>query len=153
MRLYLVQHGEAKKEEEDPLRPLSERGREDIQEIAKYAKKLDIKANKIFHSGKLRAKQTAEIVAKKLNIEQVIEAEELAPNADPKVWEDRLSAMDEDIIVVGHLPHLSKLSGGLLCGDEEKEVVAFRMGGIVCLERNKDGRWSVEWMITPEIVF
>ena len=43
MRLYLVQHGEAKKVEEDPLRPLSEKGREDIQRVAKYAEKLDIK--------------------------------------------------------------------------------------------------------------
>ncbi len=48
MRLYLVQHGEAKREVEDPLRPLSESGREDIQRIAKYAKKKDIKANRIF---------------------------------------------------------------------------------------------------------
>lgn len=76
----------------------------------------------------------------------------MAPNADPKVWEDRLSEMDEDVMVVGHLPHLSKLSGSLLCEDEDKEVVAFRMGAIVCLERNRDGRWSVQWMITPEIV-
>ena len=152
MRLYLVQHGEAKKVEEDPLRPLSEKGREDIQRVAKYAEKLEIKANKIFHSGKLRAKQTAEILAEKLNIKQVIEAEDLAPNADPEVWEDHLSETDEDIIVVGHLPHLSKLSGGLLCGDEKKEPVAFRMGGIICLERNLDGRWSVQWMIIPEIV-
>jgi phosphohistidine phosphatase len=150
MRVYLVQHGEAKKEEEDPLRPLSESGREDVQRVAKYAENLDIQANKIYHSGKLRAKQTAEILAEKLNIEQVIEAEKLAPNADPKVWEDRLSGIDEEVILVGHLPHLSKLSGGLLCGDEEKETVAFRMGGIVCLERNGDGHWSVQWMITPE---
>jgi phosphohistidine phosphatase len=150
MRVYLVQHGEAKKEEEDPLRPLSESGREDVQRVAKYAENLDINANKIFHSGKLRAKQTAEILAEKLNIEQVIETEELAPKADPKVWEDRLSGIDEDVILVGHLPHLSKLSGSLLCGDEEKETVIFRMGGIVCLERNGDGHWSVQWMITPE---
>jgi phosphohistidine phosphatase len=150
MRVYLVQHGEAKKEEEDPLRPLSESGRKDVQRVAKYAENLDIKASKTFHSGKLRAKQTAEILAEKLNIEQVIEAEKLAPNADPKVWEDRLSGIDEDVILVGHLPHLSKLSGGLLCGDEEKETVIFRMGGIVCLERNGDGHWSVQWMITPE---
>jgi phosphohistidine phosphatase len=95
MRLYLVQHGEAKKEEEDPLRPLSESGREDVQRVAKYAEKVDIKANKISHSDKLRAKQTAETLAEKLNIEQVIEADKLAPNADPKVWEDRLSEMNQ----------------------------------------------------------
>ncbi len=46
MKLYLVQHGEAKKKEEDPLRPLSESGREDVQRVAKYAENLDIKANK-----------------------------------------------------------------------------------------------------------
>jgi len=81
----------------------------------------------------------------------IIEIDKLAPNADLKAWEDSLSGMDEDVFLVGHLPHLSKLSGSLFCGNEDKEVVAFRKGGIVCLERNRDGHWSIQWMITPEI--
>ena len=76
------------------MRPLSESGREDVQRVAEYVEKLDIKANIIFHSGKLRAKQTAEIVAEKPNIKQVIGVEILGPNADPKVWGDSLSVMD-----------------------------------------------------------
>ncbi|MCZ2845213.1 MAG: histidine phosphatase family protein [Candidatus Bathyarchaeota archaeon] len=60
MKLYLVQHAEAKQEEEDPARPLSEKGWENLDKISDFLKGKDIKVSKIFHSGKLRAKQTAE---------------------------------------------------------------------------------------------
>ena len=64
MRIYLVQHGEAKKENEDPLRPLTEEGIKNAEKVASYLAKLNLKIKKIFHSGKLRAKQTAEIYGK-----------------------------------------------------------------------------------------
>jgi phosphohistidine phosphatase len=79
-------------------------------------------------------------------------AEGLEPLADPKIWKNRLAEITEDTTIVGHLPHLSKLAGYLLTGDEGKEVVTFRMGGIACLERDESGRWTVQWMINPEII-
>ena len=75
----------------------------------------------------------------------------LAPLDDPAAWAKRISEMNEDIFLVGHLPYLSKLAGLLLCGDKEKMFVDFRMAGIVCLKRSDDGRWVMEWMITPEM--
>ena len=66
MKLYLVQHAESKRKEEDPSRPLSEKGWEDIRKMAKYAEKyLHIQVNQIFHSGKLRA---AHVVGKGLSV-------------------------------------------------------------------------------------
>jgi len=62
MRLYLVQHGEAKREEEDPSRPLTENGRREVEIVAKFLSEAGIKIDKILHSGKLRAAQTAEIL-------------------------------------------------------------------------------------------
>ena len=154
MKLYLVQHAEPKRKEEDPSRPLSEKGWEDIRKMAKYAEKyLRIQVNQIFHSGKLRAKQTAEILAEHLHPAKVVmTAQGLEPLADPKVWKNRLDKTIENVMMVGHLPHLDKLSSSLLTGSEGKEVVAFRMGGIVCLERDESGRWTVQWAITPEII-
>lgn len=73
MKLYLVQHGEAKRKEEDPSRPLTNKGIKDAEKVAKYISKLEVKAKKIFHSGKLRAKQTAEIYAKHLKPEKVFQ--------------------------------------------------------------------------------
>lgn len=154
MRLYLVQHAESKRKEEDPSRPLSERGWKDIRKMAKYAEEyLHIQVNQIVHSGKLRAKQTAEVLAEHLHpAKGVMAAEDLKPLADPKVWKNRLAETTEDIIIVGHLPHLGKLAGYLLSGDESREVVTFRMGGIACLERDESGRWTVRWMIIPEMI-
>lgn len=153
MRLYLVQHGEAKREEEDPSRPLSGKGLKDVRKMADCAsKRLGVKVARIFHSGKLRAKQTAEELARKLEPDGgVEEVDGLGPLADPKIWAEKLKGMDEDVMLVGHLPHLSKLSSLLLFGDETKEAIRFEMAGVVCLERDERGRWAVRWMVTPEI--
>lgn len=150
----MVQHAESKRKEEDPSRPLSEKGERDIRKVAKYAEKhLQIQVRQIVHSGKLRAKQTAEVLAEHLHLEEAVRvAEGLEPLADPKVWKSQLAETIEDIMIVGHLPHLSKLASHLLTRDETKEVMAFRMAGITCLERDESGRWTVRWMITPEII-
>ncbi|MCH8022628.1 MAG: phosphohistidine phosphatase SixA [Thaumarchaeota archaeon] len=154
MRLYLVQHAEAKREEEDPSRPLSEKGLEDTRKVAKYAHEhLHIQADEIIHSGKLRAKQTAEVLADHLNpAKGVSVGEGLEPLADPKVWGKRLSEATANLMLVGHLPHLSRLAAQLLCGDTGSEVVAFKMAGIVCLEKDENDRWTLQWMVTPEIL-
>lgn len=153
MLLYLVQHAEAKKEEEDPVRPLSGRGNEDIKNVATYASRLNIRISQILHSEKIRAIQTAHVLAEYLRPEKgVHEATGLDPRDGPEVWGKRLSKMNEDLMLVGHLPHLGQLASLLLCGDPNKTIIDFKMGGIVCLKRFEDGRWAVEWMITPEVL-
>ena len=116
MKLFLVQHAEAKNKNEDPTRPLSEKGWKDIKKIAKYAEEyLHIDVRQIFHSGKLRAEQTAEVLAKYLNPpEKVTIDKNLEPLADPKAWKRQLIGTSEDVMLVGHLPHLSKLASSLL---------------------------------------
>lgn len=152
LRLYLVQHAEAKSKTEDPERPLSEKGLMDIRKIAvHFGQRFLIEVAKIFHSGKLRAKETAEILAEYLqSSEKVIVDEALEPLADPKVWRTRLARIKEDIMLVGHLPLLSRLASDLLCPNGKNEVVSFKMGGIVCLERDVQNRWAIHWIITPD---
>jgi len=151
LRLYLVQHGEAKRKEEDPARPLTDSGREEVERVASYAAKIGVKVERILHSGKLRAQQTAEIMAKHLKPPKGVEkTDELEPLADPKVWAERLKKVEENLMLVGHLPHLSRLTSLLLTDREAVELVAFRMGGIVCLERDEEGKWRVQWIIRPE---
>ncbi len=153
MVLYLVQHGEAKKEEEDPARGLTEKGTTDVRKAAAYARTMNLRISRIFHSGKTRAVQTAQILADHLKPEKGIsQTDNLAPMDDPDVWAKRLGEMNDDVMLVGHLPYMAKLAGLLLCSDKEKMLVDFKMGGIVCLKRSEDGRWTVEWMIVPEMV-
>lgn|SRR5574341_732267 len=153
MLLYLVQHAEAKKEEEDPERGLTDKGFKDIAVTAAYAKKLGIRVGAIHHSGKKRAMQTAQVLVDSIKPGKgVIQSEGLAPMDDPELWAKRLAGMTEDVMLVGHLPYMGRLASLLLCGDKEKGIVDFKMAGIVCLKRFDDGKWAMEWMVVPEML-
>jgi len=150
MKLYLVQHGEAKSEAEDPQRSLSEKGRVEVQNVAKMAKKLNLSPSKIYHSGKVRAKQTAEIFSDSLK--RPAEAVQgLNPNDEVRGWGDQISREREDLMIVGHLPFLEKLASLLTTHDEETRPVTFRYGAVVYLEQREDRRWSIRWILTPEM--
>ena len=153
MFLYLVQHGDAKKEEEDPARPLSDKGIEDVKKVASFMFRLKITPEEVLHSSKLRARQTAEIIADSLSIKKgVSETEGLAPLNEPILWAEKLKTKTHSLMLVGHLPHLGKLSSFLLSGDKEKSIIAFKMGCVVCIKRDDAETWTLQWMITPEIV-
>lgn len=150
MKLYLVQHGEAKSEKEDPERSLTDWGREEIERVAKVAKPLGITSSVIYHSGKLRAKQTAEILGGTLNLASQQE-EGLNPNDPIQPWVERISKENRDLMIVGHLPFLDKLASFLLCGEENARLILFRYGAIVCLQQKEDKKWAVSWILTPEM--
>ena len=142
MHLYLVRHGEAQREDVDPERHLTARGVEEVTNIAKDAVDLvGVRQLQIFHSGKARAAQTAEIWAGLVGIETT-EADGLAPNDDPAIWAGRLEGQSDDVMLVGHLPHLERLVGLLVTGDADTGVAGFPAGGFVALERT-DGGWAV----------
>lgn len=153
MFLYLVQHAEAKREEEDPARPLSQKGVEEVKKVASFISGLHMELEEVFHSGKLRAKQTAEVLAGNIKITKGLsETDGLAPLDNPELWAERLTFKTTPIMLVGHLPHLGKLASLLLCGDIEENIVTFKMGGIVCLKRDNNKDWSLQWMILPELL-
>jgi phosphohistidine phosphatase len=152
-KLYLIQHGEAKSEREDPDRSLTTMGEEEVKRVSKVADKLNIRPSKVFHSGKMRAKQTAEIIVSGLKISDItVEVVQgLNPNDDVRPWAERISKKTEDLMIVGHLPFLDKLASLLLCGDENARVIMFRYGAIVCLYQKEDRKWAVRWILTPEM--
>ena len=73
------------------------------------------------------------------------------PNDDVTLVAGSLQGEHESIVIVGHLPHLSKLVGLLVAGDPETEVVRFRNAGIVCLSR-KEKSWAIDWVIQPDLL-
>lgn len=151
MLLYLVQHGQAKSKEENSDRPLTDAGRKEIESVMLLMMRFGgISASRVLHSGKLRAAETAQIIAAKLDIDSE-ETDGLTPNADPAIWAKRLVETDRDTLLVGHMPHLSRLTSHLLCGDAEAGIVEFANGGVVCLHA-EDGHWAVRWSIPPALV-
>jgi len=154
MNLYLVQHGEAKRKEEDPDRALTDTGKDASEKVACFAaEQAQVSVDAVFYSGKTRAQETAEIMAAYLcPVKGVSEKKDLSPNDDPKVWAARLKENLEDIMLVGHLPHLSKLASILLTGNEEEAVIDFQNSGIVCLKRDDTGQWRLSWIVPPDIL-
>ena len=151
MLVYLVQHGLAKSKEEDPARPLTPVGREEVERVARAAAAADVRPASILHSGKTRAQQTAEVFAAHMKPAQGVHAVEgLDPRDEPERIRERVEQADEPLMLVGHLPHLSRLAALLLAGAPEREIVAFRNAGVVCLER-QEGRFVVCWILTPEL--
>jgi phosphohistidine phosphatase len=70
---------------------------------------------------------------------------------DTRIWADRLESLEEDIKLVGHLPHLGRLASLLLCGDPQRVLVNFTTAGMVCMRRTGED-WGIDWIITPAIV-
>jgi phosphohistidine phosphatase len=149
MNLCLVQH--AKADADDPRRPLSDIGREELKRIVDFIGGQRITTVEIvYHSGKLRAEQTSKILAEAIQPPRGVEAcEGLAPMDNPSIWADRLSEMHQDIMLVGHMPHMSRIASLLLTGDSSREVIQVRNAGIICLNRDPDNIWTVEWIVTP----
>jgi phosphohistidine phosphatase len=119
--------------------------------MAELAARLNIEVADIRHSGKLRADQTAEALEQVLGVKRR-QVPGLGPNDDINPVAREVSSLEESIVIVGHLPFLGRLAAFLLCQDESLPVVAFKNAGIVRLDRNEDGRWSLVWNIPPEAV-
>lgn len=150
MKIFLVQHGQAKPEAEDPQRGLSAQGEKEIRQMAEAARKLALSPQRIYHSGKLRAEQTARFLAEALG-GLLQKGEGLDPKDDPRPWADRLHQMQETVMLVGHLPFLEKLASLLISGEESLRPLLFGSGAINCLERKEDGKWAVRFVLTPEM--
>ena len=153
MKLYLVQHAEAASKDVDPQRPLSDQGRRDIQKVAAFIKPLNLSVDYLWHSTKKRAIQTAEVLAETVKINEAkIARDGLAPNDDVTQLKDELVSAQNDIMIVGHLPFVSKLTSLLLTGAESANTVAFKQGGIVALSSSEPNHWQIEWMVIPELL-
>jgi phosphohistidine phosphatase len=153
MKLYLVQHAKAASKNADPERPLTEEGYRDIQKVSAFIKPLNLSIDCIWHSGKKRAGQTAEVLKEVIDVSKEITAHEgLAPNDDVTAIKNEIVSDGRDIMIVGHLPFVSKLASLLLTGSESAAIAAFKQGGIICLEQNVDDNWQIDWMIIPELI-
>jgi phosphohistidine phosphatase len=149
VRLYIAHHGDAVGPHENPMRPLSSRGQQQVAELAREAAAREAKPRIIWHSGKLRARQTAEAYRQACNpLAQFAAARGLLPD-DPPAWiAERLLVEDGEVMVVGHMPHLPRLLRLLLAGDPDASTIEFPPNGVVCLEEQA-GVWTERWRLSP----
>jgi phosphohistidine phosphatase len=152
MPIYLVQHGRSQPKSADPEQGLSPEGRAEVERISQVAAGYGVAVAAIDHSGKKRARQTADILAAALRPAQGVAVREgLKPMDEVAGFGQALEA-DSNRMVVGHLPFMERLTGWLVTGESEKPPFRFQNGGIVCLDRTPDGdRWWIQWTLMPHI--
>ncbi len=152
MALYLVQHGRSLPKEADPEQGLSDEGLSDVERIAGVAKSYGVKVFSIKHSGKKRARRTAEVFASALEPrEGVREQTGLNPLDDVTAVAGTLRS-DENLMLVGHLPFMERLTSYLVTGSLERKIFKFQNGGIVCLDREPESPyWFIKWTLMPKI--
>lgn len=157
MDIYLIQHAESVPEKEDPTRPLSNEGKATMGRVGALAARLEIRPDLIFHSGKLRARQTAEILARHLGLlDGVREKQGLGPLdavAPVDEWlRDEAASGVTGLAIVAHLPFLDRLASLLIAENESLGVVSFQNGAIAKLvPKPLGGRYAVQWVITKQL--
>ena len=160
MELYFLRHGIAVVRDDldagkDAERPLTPKGRRQLRLTAGAMKKLGLRFDLILSSPYLRAKQTAEIVARALKLNRRLELPDaLAPDGSPKDLIRELNASEpvpEKVLLVGHEPYLSRLISWLTTGSFEL-AMDFKKGGLCKLEAEKLSYGhcaTLAWLLTP----
>lgn len=153
MKLYLVQHGEACSKEDNPDRPLTEQGKADVNRLAVFLRKGNIRVERVIHSGKLRARETVDRLMNSVAVGVEVEiSDRINPNDPVEVFSELSFTWTQDTLVVCHLPFLSKLVSQLTLRNSDILFANFSPGSAVCLERNDHNQWALNWMVCPSIL-
>ena len=163
MNLYLIRHAIAVDEatpdyEQDSERPLTDKGRKKMRQIARGLRSLGVEFDCILSSPYVRARETAEILADVFKMKKKLAfSENLVPMADPQLIIPEINEKYsmESIALVGHEPHLSTFVG-LLAADHAKIDLTLKKGGVCYLTaddlHHDDHRATLEWLLTPGIL-
>jgi phosphohistidine phosphatase len=142
--IVLVHHGDAVPGHVDATRPLSSAGRAACERLARAAASRGVRPDAIWHSGKLRARQTADLFRQACNPLAPCTAVRGLHPGDPPAWmRDQLAGETRHIMIVGHMPHLPSLLS-LLRADSSAEE--FPLNGVVALDADGE-RWREVWRL------
>ena len=157
--IFILRHGEAGNRmtvaEKDSERPLTPEGRTEMQKIAKSLKAVGLQTNRIYTSPLRRARETAEIAAKILNIPTLEEWDELKPDGNKAELFRKLARLEQNSrpILVGHEPYLTSMIGEIIGTTGAKIVL--KKGGVGKVRITSfTPRISGElrWLLTPKII-
>ena len=148
--IVLVHHRNALGAEIDSMRPLSNPGRAATARLATAAAARGVSPEVVWHSGKLRARQTAELFWVACNPRATFSAARGLQPTDPPAWmRDQLSGESRSILLAGHMPHLARLLSLLCDGSPDSPGMDFPLHGCVALEIDGE-RWKEIWRLEAE---
>ncbi len=157
--LFILRHGEAGNRmtvvEKDSERPLTPEGRTEMEKIAKSLKAIGLQTDRIYTSPLRRARETAEIAAKILEIPTLEEWDELKPDGSKTGLYRKLARLEQNPrpILVGHEPYLTSMIGEIIGTTSAKIVL--KKGGVAKVRITSfTPRISGElrWLLTPKII-
>ena len=144
--IYLVHHAEAVGPEVEPQRPLSAEGRIHAEGLAATAAARGVKPEVIWHSGKLRARQTAEPFLRLCNpLAEFAAIRGLQPTDAPNAISDLVAGETREILLVGHMPNLPRVLTLLVTG-VQSPLLSFPLHGVVALYATAE-RWTERWRL------
>jgi phosphohistidine phosphatase len=152
MELFLIRHAHAVGADEDPKRPLSPRGRRQVVALTDFlGPSRRLQPMEIWHSPLLRSRQTAELLARSLNLAAPLSlVPDLEPESNPRAAARRIKAATQSIAIVGHEPHLSALATLIVSGRIEPAIFVMKKCSVLALE-GMGQYWSVRWHISPDL--
>ena len=152
MALYLVQHGKSLPKDQDPDQGLSEDGTTETDRIASIAQDYGVNVSQIKHSVKTRARQTAEILSGALKPQNGIqEISGIKPMDDVTACAAKIDP-EENVMLVGHLPFMERITSYLITGSIDQAVIKFQNSAIVCLDKDPETQsWVIKWTLMPNI--
>lgn len=153
MSLLIIRHADAVDVSEDPERPLSKRGQNQVRALARLLRKRELfDAREVWHSPLARSRETAELLVKGLGLRtKLVEVDGLESDDDPEIIAGRLKHRRQPLALVGHQPHLGRLLSLLVTGEGEPSRFVLKKCAAVALDRD-DGVWAVRWQVSPEMV-
>jgi phosphohistidine phosphatase len=152
VNFYLVRHGDAVSDTLDSRRPLSRIGQEQVEKAARAVAARQAQVSAIFHSGILRAEQTAEILAGHLGPARGVQRMSgLAPQDDPAIARAELETSPASVMLVGHLPHMNRLAGLLIYPNADQSAVEFAPATVVCVS-HQGSLWQLVWVLGPDFL-
>ncbi len=156
MRLYLLRHGVAYDREDwqgkdDELRPLTDEGIVGMKREARSIGQMKLKLDAVITSPLVRARDTARIVAKTLDM-KVDENPLLKPGFDLQALDDLLLQYAESnhILIVGHEPDFSQVIAQLIGGG----TIGMKKGGLarVDIKTPHPPQGELVWLLTPSLL-
>lgn len=153
MRLYLARHGDALDSDVDPQRALSELGIKKVKALGVFLEQEQVSCKDVYHSGKLRAEQTAELLCNHIDCHKPPQTMQgLLPNDEITDILAMIEALTDNTLLVGHLPYLAHLASKLLFGHEDSHSIQFRPSDILCLEQIHQSVWSLVWHLPAQLI-
>lgn len=153
MRLILVRHAIALDGADDDARPISDEGRRRFRSVVKALSRLELGLDRIVHSPKLRALQTADLLTPLLRDGGTTEVSDLLADVPGVALVEAISGWEGDVAVVGHEPYLTLLLSWLITGEPASGgALQLKKGGVAFLEGTpRPGEMVLTLLLTPKV--